>query len=115
MACAEGVHLKEIYDAAFRAWLRSREYLLNGIGCPNTTYRYRKQLLQSRLKSANNLYEHSRTCRMCKASEVNLIDEVCNCRTDVAEYLNKGVRTVQPWEKPEHPEIAADMRRTTSS
>jgi hypothetical protein len=75
MACAEGVHLKEIYDAAFCAWLSSRECLLNGVGLPKTTYRYRKQLLQSRLNAANSLYDHSLTCRMCKASKVNLIDD----------------------------------------
>jgi hypothetical protein len=115
MACAEGVYLKETYDAAFCAWLRSRDCLLNGVGLPRTTYRYRKQLLQLRLKSANNLYEHSRTCGMCKGSDVNLIDDMRSCGKDVAEYLSNGVRTVQRWERPEHPEVAAHTRRRTAS
>jgi len=74
MACAEGVRLKDIYDAALCAWLRSRERLLNGVGLPRATHHYRKQLLQSRLKAANDLYDHSLTCRICKASKVKLID-----------------------------------------
>jgi hypothetical protein len=74
MACAEDVRLKAIYDAALSAWLEYRRGKINGVLTPRTTFPLRKQLLQSRLKAANDLYNHSLSCPLCKTSLVKSID-----------------------------------------
>jgi hypothetical protein len=68
MACAEDARLKEIYETALRAWLNSRLRLFEGVRSSETTFQFRKRLLQSRLKAAHDLYMHSLTCPTCKAS-----------------------------------------------
>jgi hypothetical protein len=67
MTCDEDVRLKAVYDAALCAWLKHRQGLLGGPR-RKTTFQLRKQLLQSRWKAAEDLYEHSLTCPICKAS-----------------------------------------------
>jgi hypothetical protein len=74
MACAEDVPLKAIYDAALSAWLGRRQGIINGVRPAEATFQFGKQLLQSRLNAANNLYEHSLSCPTCKASANSRFD-----------------------------------------
>jgi hypothetical protein len=77
MACAEDARLKEIYETALRAWLNSRLRLFEGVRSSETTFQFRKRLLQSRLKAANDLYEHSLTCPTCNARANSMFDDDC--------------------------------------
>jgi hypothetical protein len=74
MTCAEDARLKLIYETALSAWLNSRQRLFEGVRSKETASEFRKQLLDARLKAATDLYEHSRTCPLCKTSIVKSID-----------------------------------------
>jgi hypothetical protein len=74
MTCAKDVRLKAIYDAALSAWLGRRQGIINGVRPPEATFQFRKQLIQSRWKAANDLYEHSLTCPTCQASANSRFD-----------------------------------------
>jgi hypothetical protein len=75
MACAEDARLKEIYETTLKAWLNSRLRLFEGVRSSETTFHFRKRLLQSRLKAANDLYEHSLTFPTCKACANGRFDD----------------------------------------
>jgi hypothetical protein len=75
MACAEDARLKEIYETTLSAWLNSRLRLFEGVQSSETTFQFRKRLLQSRLKAANDLYKHSLTCPTCNASANSRFDD----------------------------------------
>ena len=68
MSCAEHVRLKKIYDEADRAWSRSRELVLSRALSIETSLRFRKELRQTRLKAADELYDHCVKCPNCKSS-----------------------------------------------
>jgi hypothetical protein len=74
MTCAEDARLKQVYEAALCAWLNSRRKLFDGVRSKETAPEFRRQLLDSRLKAANELYDHSRTCPLCKTSIAKSID-----------------------------------------
>jgi hypothetical protein len=59
MACSEDDRLKQIYETAFSAWLDSGQRLFEGERSSETASRFRKQLLHSRMKAANDLYRLS--------------------------------------------------------
>lgn len=61
MTCDEDVRLKAVYDAALSAWLKHRQGLL-GLVRRKTTFRLRKQLLQSRWKAAIEPQRRPRPC-----------------------------------------------------
>jgi hypothetical protein len=74
MTCAEDARLKLIYETALSAWLNSRQKLFEGVRSSETASQFRKQLLHSRLKAADDLYEHTLTCPTCKASANSRFD-----------------------------------------
>lgn len=66
MVCTEDTRLRLIYEASMRVWNLNCS-VLDGVRISGNTYRHRKDLLNARLRAANELYDHSVTCPDCKA------------------------------------------------
>jgi hypothetical protein len=62
MGCAEDLRLRQVYEAALRAWNLNR-----GVRSIDARSRLRKELLSARFKAADDLYDHSVKCPTCKA------------------------------------------------
>ena len=75
MACAEEARLRQIYNTALRAWSLQHYKVANGSYTGETRQTVPKQLLNARLKAANDLYDHTVSCPSCEKARIHLIDD----------------------------------------
>ncbi len=68
MKCSEDSRLRQAYEAARREW-NNTSSVFEIIPSGETRKQLRKQLLRARTKAANDLYEHSVKCKMCRISK----------------------------------------------
>ena len=67
MPCREENRLREVYEAALRAWKFGRLRMFDGGPHPGWS-RLRKTLVAARLEAATHLYNHSVSCEECRMS-----------------------------------------------
>jgi hypothetical protein len=67
MGCVEDLRLRQVYEAALRAWNLNHLTFFNGVRSSDASSRLRRELLSARFKAADDLYDHSLKCPICKA------------------------------------------------
>jgi hypothetical protein len=75
MACAEETRLRQTYNTALRAWSLQHSKVANGGYSGESRQTVPKQLLNARLKAANDLYDHTVSCSSCRKDGIHLIDD----------------------------------------
>jgi hypothetical protein len=73
MACPEDLRLRQVYEAALRAWNLYHSCCLNGAHSKDANSRLRRELLNARLKAADDLYDHSVKCPTCKMFKLRVV------------------------------------------
>jgi hypothetical protein len=75
MECPEETRLKQAYYAALSAWENFR-FLANGVRLIDSRSRLRRELLNARLKAAEDLHDHCISCPQCKIAMLSSFDAV---------------------------------------
>jgi hypothetical protein len=75
--CPEEVRLGKAYDAALSAWsvwTRKNHVLAIGVQLSDARSRLRRELIDARFKTANDLYDHCVRCPDCKVARLGSFD-----------------------------------------